>query len=106
MTTDDFRADVASGDIRRALGALRDRLAAELDGKRGPGVASLARVLLEVLRDLHKLPDEHEQPSLVDELAARHRRRSGAVPMDPSFGQLRNPTSGKRPTTGKRSGRP
>ena len=67
MTTDDFRADVASGDTRRALGALRDRLASELDSKRGPGVASLARVLLEVLRDIHRLPDEREGPSLVHE---------------------------------------
>ena len=58
-----FVADTKSGDTRKALEALRDRLAAELDGKSGTGVAALAAQLLLVLRELRKLsPDQPGEP--------------------------------------------
>jgi hypothetical protein len=70
-----FEVEVASGDICRALEALRDRLAAELAVKRGSGVPALARVLLEVLRDIGRLPAPGPRRSLEEELRDRRARR-------------------------------
>jgi hypothetical protein len=71
----DFEEEVASGDTRRALAALRDLLAAELAVKTGSGVASVARVLLEVLRDISKLPSEEPGRSIADELKEMRKAR-------------------------------
>lgn len=68
----------ATGDHRRILEALRDRLAAELDDDDTPpqSVAGLAKQLAAVSSDLdHLTPPE---VSNLDEIAnARARRRSG-----------------------------
>jgi hypothetical protein len=63
-----FEEEIGSGDLRRGLSALRDLLAAELAVKTGSGVPALARVLLEVLRDIGKLPSEKPGRSIADEL--------------------------------------
>jgi hypothetical protein len=70
-----FLDEMASGDLRRALEALRDRLAVELDQTSGHGVASLARVLLDVLRDIGKLPVPSSERSFAEELDERRRAR-------------------------------
>ena len=72
-----FLDEVASGDLRRALEALRDRLAVELDQSTGRGVASLARVLLDVLRDIGKLPVSSSERTIEEELDERRRARAG-----------------------------
>lgn len=75
----------ASGDRRRALEALRDRLAQEVERvadegfcftcKRGSSsVAPNAKLLADVLKQLDDLP-EAEGTSVVDDLAARRAER-------------------------------
>jgi hypothetical protein len=75
----------ASGDRRRALEALRDRLAEEVERvsdegfcftcKRGSSsVAPNAKLLADVLKQLDELP-EVEGSSVVDDLAARRAER-------------------------------
>lgn len=60
MTTQgDFAAEVASGDHRRALIALRDRLAdgvVAADDRRLIHLAPLSKQLVEVLEKLEELP--------------------------------------------------
>jgi hypothetical protein len=63
-----FEEEIRSGDLRRGLAALRDLLAAELAVRTGTGVPALARVLLEVLRDIGRLPSEKPRRSIEDEL--------------------------------------
>jgi hypothetical protein len=80
-----FEEEIRSGDLRRGLAALRDLLAAELATKTGSGVASVARVLLEVLRDIGRLPSEKPRRSIEDELRemreARRVTTRGEVPV-------------------------
>ena len=72
-----LRVEVASGDQRRALEALRDRLASEIDRADEKGVAVLAQIaaqLRAVLKELAGLP-EAKAVSKADELAARRKAR-------------------------------
>jgi len=68
MQMANFEEEIRSGDLRRALAALRDLLAAELAVKTGSGVPALARVLLDVLGDIGKLPSEEPRRSIADDL--------------------------------------
>jgi hypothetical protein len=68
MQMANFEEEIRSGDLHRVLAALRDLLAAELAVKTGSGVPALARVLLDVLRDIGKLPSEKPGRSIADEL--------------------------------------
>jgi hypothetical protein len=81
----DFEEEVRSGDPRRGLAALRDLLAAELATKVGSGVASVARVLLDVIMQLEKLPKPRQHKSIEDELKemreARRLTARGEVPV-------------------------
>jgi hypothetical protein len=72
-----FKAEVASGDRRRALLALRDRLADELATAEGAAVASLSRQLVNVLNELDgiKVPEV----SARDDLASRRTARRAAA---------------------------
>lgn len=65
---------IASGDHRRALEALRDKLAEELDSSTGRDAATIAKELRAVLDMLSKLPATAEV-SQVDQLAARRAAR-------------------------------
>lgn len=69
----DLPESVAAGR-REGLEAIRDELAAALQGATGRDVASIARELRMTLADLDKLPDAREE-SAVDDLAARRRAR-------------------------------
>lgn len=66
----DLVAEVASGDRRRALVALRNRLAQELTVAEGRNVAAIAGQLQKVLDAIDALPDETEKSNVVD-FAAR-----------------------------------
>lgn len=71
--------EVGSGDRERALVALRDRLAAQIDATAsGRDVAALSLRLVDVLNELKKSSPPAEK-SPVDEIAARraNRRTSG-----------------------------
>jgi hypothetical protein len=75
--------EVASGDVRRALGALRDKLILELDEAPSRYVAGLSRELLAVLKALQQLPSEKPERTIADELIARREERltsRGTVP--------------------------
>jgi hypothetical protein len=65
---------VRSGDRRRALTALRDRLADEAELAEGRDLAPLAKQLAEVIRELDALPLGKEA-STSDALAARRAAR-------------------------------
>ena len=67
--------EVGSGDPKRALEAIRDRLILEFDQAPTRYMAALARVLLEVLKDLQRLPADKPERSVVDELIARREER-------------------------------
>jgi hypothetical protein len=94
-----FPGEVGSGNQRRALEASRDRVAVALVETSGTGVASLARVLLDVVRDLGRLQPETSRRSLEEELRERRHRSSltarGEVPVQrfggraPEFGPRR-----------------
>ena len=82
---DTVKEAAASGDRRRALEALRDRLAAEVERvadegfcvecKRGSSsIAPVAKQLRDVLDALDAMP-ESEGSSVVDDLAARRAER-------------------------------
>lgn len=66
----------ASGDRLKALTALRDRLAKEIEGcDSARDVAALSRQLTDVLRQVEELtPDVAEERSPLDELAQRRSR--------------------------------
>ncbi|WP_157251108.1 hypothetical protein [Nonomuraea typhae] len=76
--------EVGSGDRRRALKALRDKLAAELSGSEGRTSAALAKELVAVLRELDSLPLPKEASSVDDLAAKRAARRAGASGLDGS----------------------
>lgn len=73
--------EVGSGDRRRALEALRDRLAADLDVAPATVSAQLAAQLRACLADIASLPVE-VSGSVVDDLIARRKaRRADAAKM-------------------------
>ena len=79
-----FVDEAVSGDSRRALNALVERLAVELDQTEGArNVAVLSKVLLDVLRTLDKLPVAKSGRSLEDELKARRQGRLTARGEEP-----------------------
>jgi hypothetical protein len=65
---------LATGDYRRSLEAIRDRLAGELSDAVGRDVAPVAKELRTVIAEIERLPGG-ERVSKVDELAARRARR-------------------------------
>ncbi|MEU8270144.1 hypothetical protein AB0B89_23670 [Sphaerisporangium sp. NPDC049002] len=91
----DLVEEVASGDRRRGLEAIRDKLADELGRALGPDAARLAKELTSVMRELATVPTGREE-STVDDLAARraHRLAGAADPEHPAAGQQRGPGSG------------
>ena len=79
-------AAAQSGDQRRALEALRDRLARDLDLAPPQVSAQLAAQLRATLAELAALPAQ-ETKSVVDDIAARRAaRRAAALGGDPSAG--------------------
>lgn len=69
---------VRDGDLRDALEAIRDRLAAELERSAGQAAAAVAKELRAVMDAIEALPGEEADP--VDELAIRRAgRRSDAA---------------------------
>jgi hypothetical protein len=84
--------EVGSGDPIRALEALRDRLIVEFDQAQTRYMAALARVLLEVLKDLDRLGSDKPGRSIADEIAARRDERltaRGTVPAQRSGGRTK-----------------
>ena len=69
-----FVGEVSSGDRRRALVAMRDRLAADMDVASPMVVAQIAARLQAVLGEIDSLPDTGKV-SLVDDLASKRRAR-------------------------------
>ena len=69
-----FVGEVGSGDYRRALVAMRDRLAADMDVAPPTVVAQIAGRLQAVLAELDGLVDE-KVVNFVDDLAAQRRAR-------------------------------
>lgn len=72
-----FAAEVASGDRRRALEALRDKLVASIEETEGFHVAPLAKQLSDVLVQLDGLKEP--EVSAVDDLARRRDARRAAA---------------------------
>jgi molecular chaperone GrpE (heat shock protein) len=70
----DLRKVIRSGDRRRSLEAIRDRLATELQDAEGRDVAPIAKELRAVIDQLDRSPGGKEV-SKRDELAARRARR-------------------------------
>lgn len=73
-----FVGEVGSGDRRRALEALRDRLAADLDVAPVTVAAQIAGQLRAVLADIAGLPGVVER-SASDDLAKRRKARRAAA---------------------------
>ena len=66
---------VSSNDRRKALLALRDSIAAAIDGTNsGRDIAALSKRLMEVMEEIDALPDPNAQASPLE--AARRRRRA------------------------------
>jgi CRISPR/Cas system CSM-associated protein Csm2 small subunit len=62
----------SSGDKRKALLALRSKLAYTIEtSKSGRDIAALSRRLMDVMNELDKLPDEDREPSKFDRLKKR-----------------------------------
>ena len=74
----DFQEAIASGDYRKSLEALRDRIAADILSVDGCHTAPLAKQLADVLAKLDTLKPAEE--SRVDDLAARRADRRAAKP--------------------------
>lgn len=70
----ELRKVIRSGDRRRSLEAIRDRLAAELQDAEGRDVAPISKELRAVIDQLDRIPGGKEV-SKRDELAARRARR-------------------------------
>lgn len=67
---------VQSNDRRDALVALRDKIAATIDGTdSGRDIAALSKRLMEVMREIDALPDPEAEASPLD---ATKRKRGGA----------------------------
>ena len=70
-----FTEAVRSNDRRDALIALRDKIAATIDGTdSGRDIAALSKRLMEVMREIDALPD-HEAEA--DPVEAARRKRGG-----------------------------
>ena len=68
-----FVEAVSSNDRRGALVALRDKIAATIDGTdSGRDIAALSKRLMEVMREIDALPDPQAEDDPVE--AARKRR--------------------------------
>lgn len=68
-----FAEAVRSSDRRDALIALRDKIAATIDGTdSGRDIAALSKRLMEVMREIDALPDPGESDDPVE--AARRKR--------------------------------
>lgn len=93
-TRPSFADEVASGDRRRALVALRDRLVAAIEETEGFHVAPLAKQLTDVLAQLDQLKEP--EVSARDDLAKRRaERRAGAsVSGDAGAGVVGGPGGG------------
>ncbi|MFI6270723.1 hypothetical protein [Micromonospora zamorensis] len=65
---------IRTGDRRKSLEAIRDKLAAELDDAFGRDAATIAKELTSVIREIDTLPGGKEV-STVDELTARRAAR-------------------------------
>ena len=74
----DLAAEVGSGDRYRGLVALRDRLAADLEGLDARYVAPVAKQLADVIREIDSLPQSREA-STVDDLTSRRKARRAAA---------------------------
>ena len=70
---------VAGGDHRASLEALRDTLAVALTGAESANVASLAKQLQAVLRELAELPPPVTETNPVDDLNAKRAARRAAA---------------------------
>jgi hypothetical protein len=84
--------EVGSGDTKRALEAVRDRLIVELDQAPSRYVAGLARELLAVLRELDRLPAPKPERSFEEELRSRSKERltaRGEAPLQRYGGRQR-----------------
>lgn len=70
----------ASGDPRRALEELRNRLAQEIDDADTPrDVATLSKQFVEVLKDLGSTePESQGKGTVLDELRARRQAKTGS----------------------------
>jgi hypothetical protein len=95
--------EVGSGDSRRALEAVRDRLIVELDQAPSRYVAALARELLAVVKAIDALAPEKPERSIADELIARRQERltaRGEVPVQRNGGRQREeyPRQSGKPT--------
>lgn len=100
MASDSLAEVVKSGDYKRSLEALRDRLAGEIEAdkadQKGSEVASLAKQLADVLKTLAAMPAEREK-SKVDDLSKRRAaRRKGAETPKRSAQRVRGGTGGNR----------
>ena len=77
----------ASGDRRRTLEALRDFLATELtSGVAAVGLASTAKLLADIVRELDSLPGSHPE-SVSDDLAKRRQQRKADARKSEAAGQ-------------------
>jgi hypothetical protein len=97
--------EVGSGDPKRALEAIRDRLIVEFDQAPSRYVAALARVLIDVLKDLQRLPSGKRERTLEDELRDRREMRlttRGEVPAQRNGGRTKEAYPRR---SGGRSGR-
>ena len=71
-----FAEAVRSNDRRDALVALRDKIAATIDGTdSGRDIAALSKRLMEVMREIDALPDPEAE---ADPVEAARRKRGGA----------------------------
>ncbi len=86
---DEVTGAAASGDRRRALEAVRDKVAAELAEASGPVVAILSKELRATMAELESLPGGREA-SAVDDLSQRRaaRRAEAASGQGAEGGQL------------------
>lgn len=78
--------EVSSGNTRRALNAIRNRMAQELHLAEGKDVAQLGLALVKVLDALDRVPDLN-QADPVNEIAARRERRRRDAGLDQAAGQ-------------------
>lgn len=86
----DFKEEIAAGDYRRSLVAMRDLVAHELSGKRcnqcnmlqmrSGETSALVLRLQKIIEDIDKLPTGEEEVTVLDELQAKRQdRETGAT---------------------------
>jgi hypothetical protein len=79
----------ATGDRRRTLEAMRDKLARDMDDAPAAVVAQIAGRLSAILTELDEMPDT-EKRSTLDELVARRQNRiTAAESVEPAKQSLR-----------------